>query len=179
MFERFTDDARQAVVAAREEARRLEQATIAPEHLVLGVLGVTGDPVVRTLADAGIDLPTARRAVERADGVDAAALESIGIDFAEVRRKVEAEFGSGALSGAGRRGGSRTGIIRFDRDAKKALAQSLRAALALEHRIIAPGHLLLGVVRAGEGALPVMFAEQGVTPAGLADTVTRTMTAPS
>jgi ATP-dependent Clp protease ATP-binding subunit ClpC len=62
MFERFTDKARQAVVLAQEEARRLGHPEVATEHLLLGLLAVTGDSAgTRTLTALGISLDDLRR----------------------------------------------------------------------------------------------------------------------
>ena len=49
MFDRFTDDARRAVVVAQEEARLDGSAEIAPRHVALG--GLAQDPVVALLGD--------------------------------------------------------------------------------------------------------------------------------
>jgi ATP-dependent Clp protease ATP-binding subunit ClpC len=65
MFERFTDKARQAVVLAQEEARRLGHPEVGTEHLLLGLLAVTGDSAgTRTLTDLGIPLDDLRSEVE-------------------------------------------------------------------------------------------------------------------
>jgi hypothetical protein len=65
MFERFTDKARQAVVLAQEEARRLGHPEVATEHLLLGLLAVTGDSAgTRTLTGLGIPLDDLRAEVE-------------------------------------------------------------------------------------------------------------------
>ncbi|MGH3629244.1 MAG: Clp protease N-terminal domain-containing protein [Sciscionella sp.] len=69
MFERFNDDARNVVVAAQEEARRLQHNYIGTEHVLLGVLKLPGDfGVPRALADLGIT----------ADAVEAAIRETVG-----------------------------------------------------------------------------------------------------
>lgn len=163
MFERFTGSARTAVVAAQEEARRLDARRIGPEHLMLGALAAPDDPVVRMLAASGIDRDAARRAVADAYGIDVDALGSIGIDFEAVRRSVEAEFGSGALSSAGRPDGHRSGHIPFTRDAKNALKLALRAAIELGHRAIEPGHLVLGIVRTGANPATALLVARGIT----------------
>ncbi|RAG84955.1 Clp protease [Streptacidiphilus pinicola] len=158
MFERFTADCRRAVVVAQEEARMLRCSTTGTEHLLLGVLGLTGDAATGLLTDGGLDLPTAREAVRRLHAatspeLDAEALDTIGIDLDAVREKVESVFGVGALSptaGPGdrrRRGGIPRGHLPFTPDAKKSLELSLREALALKSGEILPGHLLLGLTR--------------------------------
>jgi ATP-dependent Clp protease ATP-binding subunit ClpC len=65
MFERFTDKARQAVVLAQEEARRLGHPEVGTEHLLLGLLAVDGDSAgTRTLTALGIPLDDLRTEVE-------------------------------------------------------------------------------------------------------------------
>ena len=64
MFERFTDKARQAVVLAQDEARRLGHPEVGTEHLLLGLLAVTGDSAgTRTLTGLDIPLDDLRREV--------------------------------------------------------------------------------------------------------------------
>ena len=69
MFERFTDKARQAVVLAQEEARRLGHPEVGTEHLLLGLLAVYGDSAAsRTLTGLGIPLDELRSEVEKRIG---------------------------------------------------------------------------------------------------------------
>jgi Clp amino terminal domain, pathogenicity island component len=69
MFERFTDKARQAVVLAQDEARRLGHPEVGTEHLLLGLLGVPGDSAgTRTLTALAIPLDDLRREVEERIG---------------------------------------------------------------------------------------------------------------
>jgi ATP-dependent Clp protease ATP-binding subunit ClpC len=70
MFERFTDKARQAVVLAQEEARRLGHPEVGTEHLLLGLLAVTGGDSAgtRTLTALGIFLDDLRAEVEERIG---------------------------------------------------------------------------------------------------------------
>ena len=159
MFERFTAASRSIIAAGQDEARVLRHGAVGPEHLLLGLLGLPGDPAAELLRGNGLDLPTARQAVQclhAATGteLDAEALGTIGIDLDTVREKVEAVFGIGALSvGAdpkGRRrwgGGSSGGCMPFTPAAKKSLELALREALALKSREILPGHVLLGLLR--------------------------------
>jgi ATP-dependent Clp protease ATP-binding subunit ClpC len=62
MFERFSDLGRRAVVYAQEEARQLDHAVIASEHLLLGVL-MTDSSGEGVLLAAPINLKLARAAV--------------------------------------------------------------------------------------------------------------------
>ena|GEM_PF-1161680 len=69
MFERFTDKARQAVVLAQEEARRLGHPEVRTDHLLLGLLAVDGESAAtRALTGLGIPLDDLRRQVEERIG---------------------------------------------------------------------------------------------------------------
>ena len=101
MFERFTEDARQAVVLAQEEAVALHHGWIGTEHLLLGVLRADGDGA-RLLAGFGVDAAGVRDDVVRIvgrgeDDIDRDALATLGIDLDAVRERVERAFGPGAL----------------------------------------------------------------------------------
>jgi ATP-dependent Clp protease ATP-binding subunit ClpA len=77
------------------------------------------------------------------DGVAAKVLERLGISLEAVRTKVEAIIGEG--------GGAPSGHIPFTPRAKKVLELSLREALQLGHNYIGTEHILLGLIREGEG----------------------------
>jgi ATP-dependent Clp protease ATP-binding subunit ClpA len=175
MFERFTDRARQVAVGAQASARRLGHGCVGTEHILLGLL--EGDDIAaQVLRGLGV----ARDAVEREILVevgrgplgtaDAEALGAIGIDLDEVRRRVEASFGPGALHwrpGFGhrrRRPPMLAGHIPFSPRAKKVLELSLREALALKHRHIGTEHILLGLVREGEGLGMLILIRLGAGP---------------
>jgi ATP-dependent Clp protease ATP-binding subunit ClpC len=69
MFERFTDKAREAVVLAQEEARRLGHPQVVTGYLLLGLLAVTGDSAgTRTLTALGIPLDDLRAEIEECIG---------------------------------------------------------------------------------------------------------------
>jgi ATP-dependent Clp protease ATP-binding subunit ClpA len=69
MFERFTDKARQAVVLAQEEARRLGHPEVGTEHLLLGLLAVGSESAAtRTLTGLGIPVDDLRGEVEERIG---------------------------------------------------------------------------------------------------------------
>src|SRR5947207_9407082 len=77
------------------------------------------------------------------EGVAAEALESLGISLEAVRLQVEEIIGRGASAS--------TGHIPFTPRAKKVLELSLREALQLGHDYIGTEHILLGLIREGEG----------------------------
>ena len=172
MFERFSQGARQVVVLAQEEARRLGHCWIGTEHVLLGLLAERRGVAARTLANLGLSQEQTRRAIIEMVGVgpltapDPKALETIGIDLDAVRRKVEESFGPGALERAGNREACRrdlrTGYIPFTPRAKKALELSLREALRLKDRGIDTEHLLLGLLREGKGLAAQFLHRAGI-----------------
>jgi len=87
------------------------------------------------------------------EGVAAKALKSLGISREDVRGQVEEIIGPGR--------GSRSGPIPFTCRAKKVLELSLREALALGHHYIGTEHLLLGVLREGEGVAAQILTRHG------------------
>jgi prophage maintenance system killer protein len=86
-------------------------------------------------------------------GVAARALESLGVSREDVRGQVEEIIGHGP--------GSRSGHIPFTARAKKVLELSLREALALGHHYIGTEHLLLGLLREGEGIAAQVLTRLG------------------
>ncbi|GLY73575.1 hypothetical protein Airi01_018420 [Actinoallomurus iriomotensis] len=177
MFERFTKEARAVVVRAQEEARRLRAPFIDTEHLLLAMLDAGAGPAARALRDRGADPDELRRRIAgiagpSRDDLDPDALATLGIDLDEVRRVTEATFGPGALD-ARRRKPYRAGHIPFGRRAKKVLELSLREALRLGHNHLGTGHLLLGLIREGEGLAARVLVESGVELTALRDDVIR------
>jgi hypothetical protein len=77
VFERFTEPARRAIVAAREEARSLGASELGSEHLLLGVLH--DDGIAGAWSRLGVTLVQARAAVPR-PGSDAAAAPRFAAD---------------------------------------------------------------------------------------------------
>ena len=105
MFERFTQAARQVVLDAKEQARRLDHRHVGTEHLLLALLEPEAGTASRLLLDAGLSSDGVRAAVARHVGEpriitdeEAAALEAIGIDIDAVRAKIEASFANGVLT---------------------------------------------------------------------------------
>lgn len=182
MFERFTTQAREAVIDAQAEAKALKAPRIEVVHLLLGVLvGAAGTPLGAVLSDAGLTIADTRAEVARRRGgqalgeEDAAALRSIGIDLDAVRESLDATFGEDALDRAesaetterrGWFGLKGTGHIPFTPGAKKAIELSLREALARKDGHIGAEHLLLGVVRGGDDDAAAVVARH-LTPAEL------------
>ncbi len=81
--------------------------------------------------------------IHEGEGVAARAMVSIGIELKKVRAQVESTIGKGAAEPKGH--------IPFTPRAKKVLELSLREALQLGHNYIGTEHILLGLIREGEG----------------------------
>ena len=128
MFERFTDRARQTVVLAQEEARRLGHGYIGTEHLLLGLL-------------------------REGEGVAAQSLGRMGISLADVRSDIARIIGEMSDSPSGH--------IPFTPRSKKVLELSLREAMQLGHNYIGTEHILLGLVREGEGVAAQVLVARG------------------
>ncbi|HEY0869503.1 MAG TPA: Clp protease N-terminal domain-containing protein [Acidothermaceae bacterium] len=118
MFERFSAQARQVVVLAQEESRRLSHNYIGTEHLLLGLLA-------------------------QPEGVAKQALDASGMTLDGARGSVEAAVGKGKRKPLGH--------IPFTPRAKKVLELSLREAVHLRADHIGTEHLLLGLIREGDG----------------------------
>jgi ATP-dependent Clp protease ATP-binding subunit ClpA len=179
VFERFTHGAREAVVMAQAEARGLRHPYVGTEHLLLGVARVP-EAGGRVLRRVGFDTEEIRAEIVRRVGTgpigfdeqDTEALRSLGIDLEEIRRRAEEAFGPGALERGvrPRRFGWRRGEgcgpfgpgrVPFTPRAKKALELSLREAVHLGHHGIGTEHVLLGLVREGEGIGPQILVDGG------------------
>ena len=64
MFERFTDQSRQAVILAQEEARRLNHNYIGTEHLLAGLRREERGAAARALESAGVTMDAVRGQIE-------------------------------------------------------------------------------------------------------------------
>ena len=139
MFQRFTDRARSAVLAAQDSAVALGHDFIGCEHLLLGLAvdptGVAGQ--VLGAFDLGPD--ELRRRIGGPSPVsDSDALASLGIDLDAVRRQLEASFGEGVMAAPVR--------VPFTPLARAALEGSVTQASELQHDYIGTEHMLLGVL---------------------------------
>jgi ATP-dependent Clp protease ATP-binding subunit ClpA len=201
MFERFTAAARQVVIGAQAEARGLGQRHIGTEHTLIALLAEDDGTIAAMFQGTGVDAEFLRSEVRRrvnepyepdlsftdADAEDAAALKAIGIDLSAVRAAIEANFGSGALHlpreakkkrglfGRLYAGNDERGHIPFSPRNKKVLELSLREALRLKQRFIAPEHILLGILREGKGLAALILTEKNVDFDKLRDDLERSL----
>ena len=91
--------------------------------------------------------------IHEGEGVAAKALESLGISLEGVRAQVEEIIGQGQQAPSGH--------IPFTPRAKKVLELSLREALQLGHNYIGTEHILLGLIREGEGVAAQVLVKLG------------------
>ncbi len=91
--------------------------------------------------------------IHEGEGVAAKALESLNISLDAVRQQVEEMIGQGQQAPSGH--------IPFTPRAKKVLELSLREALQLGHNYIGTEHILLGLIREGEGVAAQVLVKLG------------------
>jgi ATP-dependent Clp protease ATP-binding subunit ClpA len=171
-FQRFTRNARVAVMLAAEEARELCDRETGAQHLLLGVLQAAGAEMSSIVEGFGLTAEVVRARLtdsstgDRSFDEDADALSTIGIDLRAVRDSVSRNFGDDAfdraLSRSGRRRRSR-GHMSLSHGAKKVLELALREALAYKDTEIRCEHLLLGILRSGEKSAIGLITEHVYT----------------
>jgi ATP-dependent Clp protease ATP-binding subunit ClpA len=92
--------------------------------------------------------------IQEHDGVAAQVLTRLGVDLAATRARVENIVGHGDSAPSGH--------IPFTPRAKKVLELSLRESLSLDHNHIGTEHILLGLLREGEGVGAMALVASGV-----------------
>jgi ATP-dependent Clp protease ATP-binding subunit ClpA len=91
--------------------------------------------------------------IQEGAGIAAQALESLGISLAAVRLRVQEIIGAGVAAPPGH--------IPFTPRAKKVLEFSLREAMQLGHDYIGTEHILLGLIREGDGVAAQVLQKLG------------------
>jgi len=92
--------------------------------------------------------------IREGQGVGAKSLEALGISLDAVRQQVEEVIGRGQEPVG-------DGHISFTPRAKKVLELSLREALQLGHDYIGTEHILLGLIREGDGVAAQVLVRMG------------------
>ena len=103
--------------------------------------------------------------IREAEGVGAKALLSMGISLESVRHEVEEIIGHGNTE--------MSGHIPFTPRAKKVLELSLREALDLGHNYIGTEHILLGLIREGDGVGAKVLVKLGADLSRVRQTVNK------
>lgn len=190
MFERFTPDARSVVIGAQGHARRLGHRPIGTEHVLRSIVDIGGASAA-ALAAAGITADTveADLATRRGPGreADRRALATIGIDLDAVlaaigdvepdlvpvrRRRPRWRRWTARRKPTARPSVGRA-HLPFSPRAKRCLELALREALRLKSHSITTEHLLLGILREGQGLACEILSQRGVVLSGLRDDVER------
>ena len=91
--------------------------------------------------------------IHEGEGVAAKSLEALNVSLESVRQQVEEIIGQGQQAPSGH--------IPFTPRAKKVLELSLREALQLGHNYIGTEHILLGLIREGEGVAAQVLVKLG------------------
>lgn len=146
----LTPRAKKVIELAVDEARRLGHHYVGTEHLLLGL-------------------------IREGEGIASGVLESLGVNLEKVRSeviKVLTQTGNAPHHGAWQRmpgvgGGTPqpTPAVRFDRfteRARKVLTLAQEEAHRFNHNYIGTEHLLLGLVREGEGAAAKVLSNLGI-----------------
>ena len=132
-FSRFTERAKRAVIAARQEAIKRRHDRVLPEHLVLGTL-------------------------REPDGLAARAIAALGVSPEAVRAALGAVLPAGVVPA-----GVTPGHVPFDSRTLKVLELTLREVLALGHNYIGTEHILLGLLEEEESLGGGTLAGLGIT----------------
>lgn len=132
VFEQFTDGARRVVALAAEEARMLWHRYIGTEHILLGL-------------------------IREGEGIGAKSLESLGISLEATRAQIEEIAGQGMEAPSWR-----PNDPPYTPRAKKVLEYSSREAMQRDHEYTGTEHVLLGLIREGEGVGPQVLVKLGV-----------------
>lgn len=157
MFERFAREAKIVVSNAESEARGLGSATIEAEHLLLALSD--SDPataVGQALAASGLDRERLEQALasERERSLMAVGISIHDFDLPAPHPASKPRWAAGA---------------------KSALEHALRISLVRGDKRIAPGHILLALLRAEAGTVPRALNEAGVDRRELNDLITAAM----
>ncbi|HLJ33344.1 MAG TPA: Clp protease N-terminal domain-containing protein [Ktedonobacteraceae bacterium] len=128
-LERYTEQGRQVLAFADEEARRLNHNYIGTEHLLLGILRVE-------------------------NCIATSVLHNLGIDLARVRRAVEYIVKRGEQPVVGEIGMTPRAVVvngMAFTEAGRLYTEAYAQQKGWEHVRIAPEHILLGLLQEGEG----------------------------
>lgn len=148
MWNRFTKAAKLVVSAAREEAARLGSEYVRTEHILLGLCKLCSGPA-------------------KGDIIAAQALDNLGMDIAALAAETErrARDSQKEISWGKE--------IPFAPRAKKAVELANEESRRFDHNYIDALHLLLGLVKEGEGTAAKVLRDNGVDLDGMESQVVR------
>jgi ATP-dependent Clp protease ATP-binding subunit ClpA len=178
-LERLSDASRRVLENAQGHSRQLGHVWIGTEHLLLALVetpsGASAILAARGLTSAEV-ADSVEALVDEEHAADRAALASLSSDLDRVREAIEADQDVEWRTDDGRperwwkrprRNGSPILQLPFTRRAKKCLELAWREAIRLNQRTIQPEHILLGVLRDGNGLAAAVLSEHGIDSNGL------------
>ncbi|WP_448630172.1 Clp protease N-terminal domain-containing protein [Cellulomonas soli] len=174
MHERFTTDAREAVIRAQEAARTAGSDHVGAEHLLVGAVTTPDSVAARSLSRLGLrpgDVVVLVRHLST-HAFDAEAPASVGVDLDAVRAQTEATSGRTSLDST--RTPPRRTSLPLDATAKQTLEVALREAQRFKQRHIDSGHLLFACARLEDTRAHQVLTRLGVSPQGLRQAVIAT-----
>src|SRR5712691_6826737 len=136
-FKYFTERARYVMTLAVDEARRLEHNYVGTEHMLLGLVSEGEGIAARVLSNFGIELDKTRNEIS-------SMLKQGQEKSNPVLSKIKTAMMQGEIVLAGRQ-------AVLTRRAKKVIELAVDEARSLGHQYIGSEHLLLGILREGEG----------------------------
>ncbi|SNX54336.1 ATP-dependent Clp protease ATP-binding subunit [Thermoanaerobacterium sp. RBIITD] len=128
MFGRFSEKAQKVLYQAQEEARSLYHNYVGTEHILLGL-------------------------IKEEDGIASRVLKNLGVNYDDVRSKVETLIGMGNVPGD---------VVGYTPRAKRVLELSFAEARRFNTNYIGTEHILLGLIREGEGVAVRILMESGI-----------------
>jgi ATP-dependent Clp protease ATP-binding subunit ClpA len=149
------------LLAGTDEARRLGHNYVGTEHVLSVLVRDSGGAATRLLAELGVTTDAVERALAcwledgtAAATIDPNALATLGIDFEEVRERLEQTFGPGALER------TRSGRMGVCPRLKMALAYALDHA---GDQPVGDEHALLGLLSVPDSVAARVLSERGVS----------------
>ena len=136
MWQRFTDKSREVVFAAQREAQKRNTSYVNSEHLLLGLLADEGNVACRILQRMNISLEALRVAVEK----------QASVAPQTIREAVEKQTGMDKTTSFDAKAD-----MQLTPRAKRIVDLSYDEARQLSNKYIGTEHLLLGLIREGEG----------------------------
>jgi ATP-dependent Clp protease ATP-binding subunit ClpC len=154
MLEGFTARARRVALLAEQEARMRDHSYVGTEHILLGLTRV-GEVQSRRRWSWPVRVGW-KQVESRTAPVAAKALENLGVSLETARQQAEEIIGRGQQAPSGH--------IPFTPQAKNVLELASREARQLGHARTGTGHLLLGLIREGEGVAAEVLVNLGAGP---------------
>ncbi len=163
-FKHFTERARKAMALAVNEARRLEHNYVGTEHMLLGLASEGEGVAAHVLNSLGFELDKARNEI-------VSIIKHAQKQSNPVLSKIKATM----LQGESVLAGCQVGLAPR---AKKVIELAADEAKSMGHHYIATEHLLLGILREGEGLAVDVLKHLGIDPQQVRTKVLEVLKAP-